>query len=428
MEAQEMTREEVIRLILCQLSAYGYSNLSQAIATHTKLPMTTDSNSRLAELVRLGQQSERQAGKRTVTGPELKAEANGQAASGGGRADSEGGVDLSRRSQAGAAEVPDFKVWYKTRHKDSATTAAFSSDGRYIATGSADASLKLIEVDRVRDPSAGTARREDKPVIRTLYHHEAEVTGLAFHPNGLVLASCSADHSIKLFDLSAAYGKHSFQSFTDNFAYRTIAFHPSGEYMAAGGDAAEVRLYNVHTGKAYLLAAGSGAGQSQHTGSITQTCYTHSGSLIGSSSSDGTVKIWDGVSGRCVRTVDQAHDGKAVTAVAFSRSGKYALSTGLDSCVRMWEVASGKLVQTYRGASLTAANEQAVFSHDEALVMAPDARANAVAVWDATSGELLAKCAEHRQRITWIAASPTTPAFMSCSTDECVRYWSPSSA
>ncbi|PIA14894.1 WD40 repeat-like protein [Coemansia reversa NRRL 1564] len=405
METQT-TREEVIRLILCQLSAYGFANLSQAIATHTKVPMTMDSNSRLAELVTLGLQHERQTSGRAGTGPEM---------------------DTETEVQAEAAKVPHFQVWYKTKHKGSATTAAFSRDGRYIATGSADASLKLIDVDKVRDPSAGTARREDKPVIRTLYHHEAEVTGLAFHPNGLVLASCSADHSIKLFDLSAAYGKHSFQSFTDNFAFRTIAFHPSGEYIAAGGDAPEVRLYNVHTSKAYLLAAGNGAGQSQHTDSITQTCYSHSGSVIGSSSSDGTIKIWDGVSGRCVRTVDQAHDGMAVTAVMFSRNGKYAMSTGLDSCVRLWEVGSGRLVQTYRGASLSAANEQAVFSHDEALVMVPDARANSVVVWDAASGELLTRCAEHRQRITWIASSPTTPAFMSCSTDECVRYWSPGS-
>ncbi|KAJ2717839.1 hypothetical protein H4S00_004066 [Coemansia sp. D1744] len=411
-DAAGVGRDEVIRLILCQLSAYGFANLSQAIAAHTKVPMTTDSNSRLAELVQLGLQSEQQQ-------PPPQSQVQNQQEGGATESDTEldaGGIDLGRASRV--AEAPQYHMWYKTKHKGTATTAAFSRDGEYIATGSADASLKLIEVDRVRRPSAGSARREDKPVIRTLYHHEAEITGVAFHPNGLVLASCAADRSIKLFDISAAYGKHAFQSFSDNYAFRSIAFHPSGDYLAASGDSPDVRLYSVRTGKAYLL----GGGDSEMSATVAQVAYAGSGALIASASSDGAVRLWDGVAGTCVRTI-QAHEGRAATGVTFSRSGKYVLSTGLDSCVRLWDVGSGRLVQTYAGAHLDAPNAQAVFSHDESLVMVPDARANAVACWDAQSSALLTRVAEHSQPITWIAASPATPAFMTCSTDECVRFW-----
>ncbi|KAJ2159026.1 hypothetical protein GGF46_003318 [Coemansia sp. RSA 552] len=414
MEVEPPTRDEVLQLILCQLSEYGFANLSQAIATHTNVPMTTDSNSRLAELVRLGLQSEKQTGGGSVReADEVSEEAD------------DGGIDLSKSAQRDVvARAPHYRVWYKTRHKGVATAAAFSRDGRYIATGSADMSLKLIDVDKVRSPLSGSARREDKPVIRTLYHHDSEITGMAFHPNGLVLASCSADRTVKLFDISAAYGKHSFQSFRDNFVYRSITFHPSGEFLAAGGDGHEVRLYNVRTAKAYLLSAGNGPGLGQHSAGVTQVAYANSGSLIASSSCDGSVKIWDGVSGKCVRSIDRAHSGQAVTAVAFSRSGSYVLTTGLDSVVGLWETGSGRLMQSYSGAGLDGMDAQAVFSHDEALVLAPDAKTNSVAVWDAASGRLLGKGAEHKQRITRIAASPVSPAFMSCSVDECVRYWS----
>ncbi|KAI8319621.1 cleavage stimulation factor, 3 [Martensiomyces pterosporus] len=394
--ATRLKREEVIRLILCQLSAYGYSSLSQAIATHTGVPMTADSNSRLEDLVTLGLQNE-------------------------GR---KGDGDRMATKQP-VLEVPDYKMWYQTTHKGIATAAAFSRDGKYIATGSADTTLKVIEVDRLRSPSNEPAGPEEKPVIRTLYDHMDGVTGLAFHPNGLVLASCSADRTIKLFDLSVAHGKRAFRVIQDNFAFRSISFHPSGEYLAAGGDGHEVRLYDTRTSQGFLLPGGDGPDQARHSAGITQVRYASNGSLIVSSSSDGTAKIWDGVSGKCIRTLDAAHGGRPVTAAVFSRNAKYVLSTGLDSRACLWEVASGRLVNAYEGAGLDAMSSQAVFSHDESFVMAPDDRSNMVVCWDARTGELLKRTAHHHSQMTCVAHSPAAPAFISCSTDYKVRYWSP---
>lgn len=51
----------------------------------------------------------------------------------------------------------------------------------------------------------------DKPVVRTLYDHTDTVNDLSFHPNGIVLASCSDDQSIKLFDLSKSGVKRAFR-------------------------------------------------------------------------------------------------------------------------------------------------------------------------------------------------------------------------
>ncbi|KAJ3127594.1 cleavage stimulation factor, 3' pre-RNA, subunit 1, partial [Irineochytrium annulatum] len=68
--------------------------------------------------------------------------------------------------------------------------AAYSTDGRYIATGSSDHSLKVIDVQKIRDQHLNSNNDPaDKPVIRTLYDHTAAVNDVAFHPNGTVLAS-----------------------------------------------------------------------------------------------------------------------------------------------------------------------------------------------------------------------------------------------
>ena len=41
-----------------------------------------------------------------------------------------------------------------------------------------------------------------------------------------------------------------------------------------------------------------------------------------SGSRDGSIKMWDGISSKCVGTISQAHEGAEVGSVAFSRSGK----------------------------------------------------------------------------------------------------------
>jgi cleavage stimulation factor subunit 1 len=67
--------------------------------------------------------------------------------------------------------------------------AAFNQDGTLIATGSADTSLKVLDAQAIiRQHSEAN---EDKKVIKTLYDHTGPVNEVKFHPNGAVLASCS---------------------------------------------------------------------------------------------------------------------------------------------------------------------------------------------------------------------------------------------
>jgi cleavage stimulation factor subunit 1 len=58
---------------------------------------------------------------------------------------------------------------------------------------------------------------------------------------------------------------------------------------------------------------------------------------------DGSIKIWDGVSGDCIRTFENAHKGAAVVSCEITNNNKYILTSGLDSIVRLWDISSGKL-------------------------------------------------------------------------------------
>jgi cleavage stimulation factor subunit 1 len=58
------------------------------------------------------------------------------------------------------------------------------------------------------------------------------------------------------------------------------------------------------------------------------TRWSNDGKHFVSGSVDGSIKIWDAVSNRCIATFLQAHDGDEVCSVTFSRNGKYVLSSG----------------------------------------------------------------------------------------------------
>jgi len=56
--------------------------------------------------------------------------------------------------------------------------------------------------------------------------------------------------------------------------------------------------------------------------------YSANASLYVTASKDGNIKIWDGVSNKCVNTFERAHDGAEVCSVVFSRNAKVLMLFG----------------------------------------------------------------------------------------------------
>src|SRR5262245_11787162 len=83
-------------------------------------------------------------------------------------------------------------------HKDAIYALAFSPDGKTLATAGYDRVIHLWEV-----PASGERRKEAKQGPRmTLRDHSDAVYGLAFHPDGKLLASVSADRAVKVWEVS----------------------------------------------------------------------------------------------------------------------------------------------------------------------------------------------------------------------------------
>src|SRR5262249_47884816 len=105
-----------------------------------------------------------------------------------------------QRPRPGQEDLRGFEWYYLWRlcHSDPSVTlsypdrlrsVAFSPDGRTLASGSADNTIKLWDV---------TTRQE----LATLDGHTGLVYAVAFSPDGHTLASGGADYAIKLWDVT----------------------------------------------------------------------------------------------------------------------------------------------------------------------------------------------------------------------------------
>ena len=70
-------------------------------------------------------------------------------------------------------------------HSDCVSSVTFSPDGKLLASGSLDSTVKLWNA-------------EDGSLVRTLEGHTARVASVTFSPDGKLLACGSADSTVKL--------------------------------------------------------------------------------------------------------------------------------------------------------------------------------------------------------------------------------------
>nr|GMD19342.1 cleavage stimulation factor subunit 50 isoform X2 [Ipomoea batatas] len=159
-------------------------------------------------------------------------------------------------------------------------------------------------------------------------------------------------------------------------------------------------------------------------GAINQVRYSRNGSMFVTASKDGAIRLWDGVTANCVRSIDGAHGTEEATSANFTKDQRYILSCGKDSSVKLWEVGTGKLVKQYLGAVHTKLQFQAVFNDTEEFVLSIDESSNEIVVWDALTTKNVGRLpSNHIDVPRWIEHSPTEAAFVSCGIDQSVQFW-----
>ncbi|KAF9428973.1 Pre-mRNA-processing factor 19 [Podila epigama] len=195
---------------------------------------------------------------------------------------------------------------------------------------------KLEENDTVLTSSADhtvkvwTASGDSKTpytCARTFSNHTAEVTGLAIHPTKDYIATASLDSTWAFHDI--ATGETLLTARDDvSGGYTSAAFHPDGLLFGTGTADGSVKIWDVRTKDAVASFDG-------HTGAVKAIAFSENGYLMAAAGQDNTVSIWN------LRTLDivqklQVVEGGVINALNWDQSGTYLAVGGTD--IRIFKV------------------------------------------------------------------------------------------
>ncbi len=191
----------------------------------------------------------------------------------------------------------------------------------------------------------------------------------------------------------------------------SVAYSPDGTTLAGGSSDGTVQLWDAVSGAPKATLTG-------HTGAVTSVAYSPDGATLATGSRDSTVWLRDAVSGAPKATLT-GHTGY-VNSVAYSPDGTTLASGSDDSTVRLWDAVSGAPKATLTGH--TDAVRSVAYSPDGAT-LATRSGDHTVRLWDAVSGAPKATLTGHGNSVTSVAYSPDGATLATGSRDGTVRLW-----
>ncbi|MEG3897635.1 MULTISPECIES: WD40 domain-containing protein [unclassified Microcoleus] len=340
-------------------------------------------------------------------------------------------AEIKRREEAEAASVRAKELAHKFKnlkwrcvytvpgHSSFVNSLAISPDGKILASGSWDKTIKIWNL-------------ETAELIGTLTGHSDRVNSVAISYDGKMLVSGSSDETIKFWnlhsgDLLCTFPGHSME-------VNSVAINPKSQVIAScGGADNTIKLWNLRSGELLRTLRG-------HSDNVNAVVFSPDGKILASGSSDATSKVWDVESGKLLRTLSGLNVG--VNSVAIAPDGQILASVSNDYTIKLRNLHTGSLLRILnsnspkgKGVANLGMNEalhilqnyvsrgDSVAISGDGLTLASGCDDNTINIWNLQTGELLSALKGHSGTVYSVAIAPSGNILVSGSADETIKIW-----
>ncbi len=217
-------------------------------------------------------------------------------------------------------------VWLKTAVAKSypqptaVKSAAFSPDGKKVATGDRASFVRVWDADA------------QAPV--EVEGHKGAVHAVAFGPTGEFFVSAGSDGTAKIWRIGTSdLGEDlvaPVRTLDHELPVYGAAYSPDGSKIATAAADGVVRLWDASNGAVLYYLRG-------HKGDAWAVSFSPDGTLLASAGNDGTARVWDVATGK-ERQVLRAGGAVPLHTVRFAREGYRVAAGGRDGNVRVWDL------------------------------------------------------------------------------------------
>lgn len=307
----------------------------------------------------------------------------------------------------------------------------------------------MLGIGEKRSPSDWIPRPPEK---FTLTGHRMTVTRCVFHPIYSVLATCSEDATIKIWDYESGNFERTLKGHTD--VVQDIAFDPNGKLLCSCSADMSIRLWDFQDTYACIKTLQG------HDHNVSSVSFTPNGDYVVSASRDKSIKIWEVSTGYCIRTLNGHREW--VRQVRIYQDGSYMASCSHDQTVFVWQISTSMLSSNsnveckyfelrghenvvecvawapdsatssiLEGAGLNQSNsaqnlvngEETVKNRASGPYLASGSRDKIIRIWDVTTLQCIITLSGHNNWVRSCIFHPGGKYLLSVSDDKTLRVW-----